>query len=186
MIGRKNIAFGFLYLVLTAALGPYMIKVLFPDLGQAQQAKQAALAPLQLLAENNFEKDLEPISADALAKADAKAILGINQLNNAQAPIDAIKGGPHAHGNLEAVLNIIVGLTLCFVAAPILFKQLISWIFILGALLHSGMLYLGAFNVPWATKLLDTGIGPIMVLLGLLLAGVAVTFWFRPEVVRDR
>jgi len=186
MIGRKNIAFGFLYLVLTAALGPYMIKAYFPTLDQAQQAKQAVMGPLQLLANNNFEKDLEPITADALAKENTKAILAVNQVSNAQAPIDAIKGGPHTHGNLESVLNILVGLALCFIGAPVLIKQLISWIFILGALLHSGMLYLVTFNVAWAGTVLGTGVGPVLVLLGLLLAGLAAAIWFRPEVVRDR
>ncbi len=35
MIGKKNIVFGFLYLVLTAALGPYMVRVVYPDIDDA-------------------------------------------------------------------------------------------------------------------------------------------------------
>jgi len=185
MIGKKNIVFGFLYLVFTAALGPYMIKTMFPDVGQAEQAKQAALAPLQQLAQDNFEKDLEPVGPDALSKANTKGILALNQLSNAEAPIDDMKGGPHAHGNLESLLNIAAGLVLCLMAGPALVKQLISWVFILGALLHSGMLYLRAFDVAWAGKVLNTGAGPVLVLLGFVLLGLAAAVWFRGEPVRD-
>jgi hypothetical protein len=185
MIGRKNIVFGFLYLVLTAALGPYMVTNLLPAVGEAQQIKQQDVGRLQQLAQNNFEENLEPLSAEQIAKANTKGILALNQLGNAEAPVDAIKGGPHAHGNLESLLNIAVGLTLCFLAAPAILKQLVSWIFILGTLLHSGMLYLITFDVSWAGKVLGTGAGPILILIGLFLAGVLAAIWFRGEIVRD-
>lgn len=185
MIGKKNIVFGFIYLVLTAALGPYMIQNMFPDLAAAQQARQAAVAPLQQLKMNNFERDLEPLSAEQIAKANTDGILGLSRQINARGVIEGMKGGPHAHGNLESVLNIVAGLVLCFMAAPVLVKQAISWIFIAGALLHSGALYLGAFGVGWAGTVLDTGIGPILILIGLLVMGVAAALWFRDEIVRD-
>jgi hypothetical protein len=186
MIGKKNIVFGFIYLVFTAALGPYMLQTMFPDLGGAMQTKQKDVGYLQQLAANEFEnpETMEPMSATAIAKANTSGILALSLLDNARAPINDMKGGPHAHGNLEAVLNIIAGLTLCFLAAPVLFKQIISWVFILGALLHSGMLYLRAFDVAFASKLLY--LGPWFVLLGLLLMGIAAIVWLRPEVVKDR
>ncbi|WP_455234170.1 hypothetical protein, partial [Thiogranum longum] len=100
--------------------------------------------------------------------------------------LNGIKGGPHAHGNLEALLNIAAGVVLCFLAIGKGFKQLISWIFILGAILHSGVLYLGiVFNQAWAMKLLGFGVGPILILLGLLLIGIATAIGFRGEIVRD-
>ncbi len=46
MIGKKNIVFGFLFLVVTAALGPYMVTVVFPDVYQAQSAKQDKVGKL--------------------------------------------------------------------------------------------------------------------------------------------
>lgn len=180
MIGKKNIVFGLLFLVLTAGLGPYMVIQLFPAVGEAQSAKQTAMSALELMSSNNFEQDLEPMSAEQIARANSAGLLALNQQLNALAPIDSVKGGPHAHGNLESLLNITIGVVLCFLAVPVLFKQLISWLFILGTLLHSGLLYLSAvFSLPWAGQLLGFGIGPILLLVGLLLAGVAAAIGFR-------
>ena len=174
MIGKKNIVFGFLFLVLTAALGPYMILTQFGPMQQAQQEKQGTLGRLEQFSSNNFEEDLTPMTPDQIAKANTAAILTLNKQFNAAAPVNDIKGGPHTHGNLESLLNIAVGLVLGLLTIPALFKQVISWIFIAGTVLHSGMLYLAViFNQGWAGKLLGTGIGPGLILLGLLLAGIA-------------
>ena len=83
-------------------------------------------------------------------------------------------------------MNIAAGLVLCFIAVASWLKQLISWLFILGTLLHSGMLYLGrVFNVAWAESLLGTGIGPIMILAGLLIMGITAFIGFRAEIIKD-
>lgn len=185
MIGKKNIVFGFIYLVFTASLGPYMIVEYFPDVGNATQVKQRDVGALQQMAGSEFDnpQTMEPMSALEIAKANTKGILALSLVDNASAPIDDIKGGPHAHGNLEALLNIAAGLVLAFLAAPALIKQIISWVFILGAVLHSGMLYLRLFEVEFAGKLLIAG--PWVVLLGFLLIGIASAIWLKPEVVRD-
>jgi hypothetical protein len=185
MIGKKNVVFGFLYLVTTAALGVLMVNM-YEDFGQVMQDKQASVGRLQQLKENNFEEELEPLSAKQIAMANTDGILSLNKLGNTEMPIDSIKGGPHAHGNLEALLNIAVGVTLCFVAVASWLKQVISWLFILGTLLHSGMLYLGrVFNVAWAEYLLGTGIGPLLILAGLLIMGITAFIGFRAEITKD-
>ncbi len=183
MIGKKNIVFGFLYLVFTASLGPYMVVKLLPDVGAAQVEKQQAVGRLQELKTNNFEENLEPLDAKQIATANTAGILALNKVYNATAPVDAVKGGAHAHGNLEATLNIIAGLVLCFIAVARWFKQLISWLFIAGAVFHSGMLYLLLLGFSWAGTLLK--IGPWLVLLSFLLIGIAALIGFRGEVVRD-
>ena len=175
MTGKCNIVFGFFYLVLTAALGPVMVNNL-PDVSAAGQSKQSAMAPLQLAADSGFENQetLEPMSDGEIARANAKALLALNTQLNSLVPNTAIKGGPHAHGNLEALLNIAVGLVLLVLTVGTRFKQAISAIFIVGTLLHSGVLYLGVvFGMGWAFTVLGTGIGPVLILLGLVLAGVA-------------
>jgi len=175
MIGKKNIVFGFLYLVFTAALGPYMV-VMYQDWGKAYGEKQQSVGRLQQLQSDNFEEDLEPLTADQIAKANTAGILSINKLINADTEIQQIKGGPHTHGNLESVLNIIVGITLLFIGAGAKIKQLISWMFILGALLHSGMLYLErVFHIGWASAYINSpagAIGPLLILSGLLITGL--------------
>jgi len=186
MIGKKNVVFGFLMLVVTAALGPYMAVKLVPGVDEARTVKQEKVGRLQQLQENNFEEDLQALPTDAVAKANTAGILALNLLYNAQAPIDAIKSGPHAHGNLEALLNIAAGIALCFIAVAPLFKQIISWLFILGALLHSGVLYLVvALDQYWALPVMKLGIGPVLVLAALLSIGVAAFIGFKGEPVKD-
>ncbi len=185
MIGKKNIFFGFLYLVFTASLGVVMVDM-YEDYGTAMLEKQASVGRLQDLKANDFEEELEPLSAEQVARANTDGILALNKLRNLDMAIDSIKGGAHAHGNLESLLNIAVGLVLCFVSISVIFKQLISWLFIIGTLMHSGMLYLSVvFGQAWAATLLETGIGPVSILLGLLLMAVAVAMGFRAEPVRD-
>ncbi len=184
MTGRCNVVFGFLYLVLTAALGPVMVNNL-PEIGEAQAGKQQHMGALQLAADNDFEnaETLEPMTAAEIARANAAALLALNTQINAELPNTAIKAGPHAHGNLEALLNIAVGVVLMFLTVGVRFKQLISAVFILGTLLHSGVLYLAVvFNLAWAGTLLGTGIGPVLILLGLLLAGVASAIGWKEKV----
>ncbi len=186
MIGKKNIVFGFLFLVITAALGPYMVTVVLPDVYEAQSAKQSTVGKLQLMQSNDFEIDLEPLSADDIARNNTAAILALNSHLNQSSVVDEIKAGPHAHGNLEALLNIAAGLVLCFISVSALFKQLISWAFILGTLLHSGVLYLlVVFEQAWAGQLLGLGIGPVLILLGLLMIGIAALTGFRGHSVED-
>ncbi|OGI45947.1 MAG: hypothetical protein A2151_04520 [Candidatus Muproteobacteria bacterium RBG_16_65_34] len=189
MIGKKNIVFGFLYLVLTAALGPLMIAQHFEPRNAAESAKQEKLGALQQAAESGYEVNLQPMKPEEIAKAAAGATLAVSARLNAQAPIDAIKGGPHAHGNLEALLNIAVGIALAFIAVPVVFKQVISWVFIAGAVLHSGLLYLVVvLQQPWAAKILGSPfgvIGPLLILLGLALAGIAAAMGFKGQPVKD-
>ncbi len=186
MIGKKNIVFGFIYLVFTAALGPVMVNM-YDDYGAAAVEKQQTVGRLQALNENEFEEDLEALSAEQIAKANTAGLLSINKLLNTESAIDRIKGGAHAHGNLESLLNIAAGVVLCFIAVSYWFKQLISWLFIVGTIMHSGMLYLATiFNLSWANSLLDTGIGPICILLGLLLAGIASILGFSPNIQVDQ
>ncbi|MGD8619791.1 MAG: hypothetical protein PVH54_11475 [Gammaproteobacteria bacterium] len=186
MIGKKNVVFGFLYLVLTAALGPYMVKAVFPEVEKAGTARQEQMSALQLLTTSGFEQDLEPMTADQIARTNSGALLALNAALNAEEPLDAIKGGPHAHGNLEALLNIAAGIVLGLLAVGPLFKQLISWLFLLGALLHSGSLYMViVFHAAWAQPILASGIGPILLLVALLLMGIAAAIGYRGRFAED-
>jgi hypothetical protein len=190
MIGKKNIAFGFIYFVFTAALGPYMIVTEFDAVNEAQVLKQTKLSALQEIASNGYlDAELNPLNAQQLAQTNTGAVLALSASLNSRGRVDAIKSGPHAHGNLEAMLNILAGVVLCFLAVPIWFKKSISWIFIAGAILHSGIWYLAAvLQMPWAGAWL-TGplavVGPILVLAGLAMIGIATIMGFRGELVRD-
>jgi len=177
------------YLVLTAALGPIMIVQYADARNAAESAKQQKVGTLQQAVTDGFEINLEPMKPMDVAKTNSHAILALSARMNSQAPIDAIKGGPHSHGNLEALLNIAVGIVLAFLAIPTVFKQVISWVFIAGALLHSGLLYLAiGLELPWAASLLGSPagyLGPSLILIGLLLAGVAAVMGFKGQIVTD-
>jgi len=190
LIGKKNIVFGFLFLTLTAGLGPYMV-LMYQDSNtgsfiDSTTKKQVQVGRLQELKTNDFEEDLEALPVEAIAKANTDGVLAINQLNNAEFAIDHIKGGPHAHGNLEALLNIVVGVVLSFIAIAPLFKNIVSWMFIIGTIMHSGMLYLErVFQLEWATTLLETGIGPVLLLAGLFFMGVLALIGFENRFAND-
>jgi len=189
MIGKKNIVFGFAFFILTALLGPYMYKVMAPKENDALQKKIQAFGELQKMQQNKFQDDLgDKLTLDKVGEKLANAIRAVEELKRKQEARLKLKSGAHAHGNLESLLNIVVGLALCFLAAPRLLKQAISWLFLLGALLHSGMAYLSyfpPFQFGWADSLLKSGAGPILLLSGLVLMAVAAARWLRAEVIKD-
>lgn len=188
MVGKKNVVFGFLFLATTAALGPLMV-MMYEDWGAANGEKQIVVGRLQQLKAGDFAENpetLDELTAKQLAISNAEAIIAMNKVAASEFQIDFIKGGPHAHGNLEALLNIVVGIALCFIAAPLRLKQVVSLMFIMGTLLHSGLLYLErVFMFAWANTLLSTGVGPVLILLGLVLMGVIAAKGFRGELVKD-
>jgi hypothetical protein len=177
MEGKKNIVFGFIYLIATASLGLVMVGM-SGQVGEAAATKQEKVSELEQGLQSGFMMGGDPIQVAS------DALLAMNGYMNAQQPIDGIKGGAHAHGNLESVLNIIVGILLMFLAVPPLFKQVISWLFILATLLHSGMLYLSnpaILGWGWAGAVLDTGIGPFALLAGFALMAIATFMGLKPE-----
>jgi hypothetical protein len=79
----------------------------------------------------------------------------------------------HSHGNLEALLNIVAGFVILTLSIPGSFRALLTILFLMGAVFHSGMLYLGmVFGIGSAFKLLL--LGEVSLLAGLVLMGVAV------------
>lgn len=185
MIGKKNIVFGFIFFAFTASLGALMVNM-YEEYGTAAGEKQASVGRLAQLKTDNFEEELEPLTAIQIAKANTNGILSMSKLSNVEFGIDYIKGGPHAHGNLESLVNIIAGFILCFVSIAVWQKQLLSWGLIIGTVLHSGMMVLGrVFNLAWAEQVLATGIGPVLILASLFFIGIAVAIGFKTEMVKD-
>ena len=183
MIGKKNIIFGFLYLALTAAVGAVIILGHFDERRVAENFKREKLGVLQQIVTDDYEVNLEKIDSLDLAKTNSQAILAISNRINAQKPISTLRSGAHAHGTADALLNIAAGFLLIFLSAPLWLKQTISWLFISGAVLHSGMLFLvSVLGQTWATYFLNGPPGAIgrgLTLTGLVLAGVATAKWFN-------
>ncbi len=124
--GRKNLIFGFVYLVFTLALG---VVISFKLKGDPEFAKAGFAFPR------------------------------------------VIMRAAHAHGNLESVLNIIVGLIVDRLRVEGNLKQTISVLIIAGALLHSGMLYIMP-AIPWASNL--TVFGAVAIIAAVILTAYAL------------
>lgn len=185
MIGKKNIVFGFVFFAFTASLGGVMVDM-YQEYGVVAGEKQSAVGRLAQLKTDGFEEELEPLNAKQIAQANTDGILSMSKLSNVEFGIDYIKGGPHAHGNLEALLNIVAGFILCFVSIAVWQKQLLSWGFLMGTVLHSGMMFLDRFlDMSWAGKVLEMGVGPILILASLFFMGIAVAKGFQTEMVKD-
>ena len=190
MTGKKNVVFGFIYLALSAVLGPYMLNTYYGDVYKTAAAKQKQMSKLEQFASNDYmDQELNKMSGEQIARANTKAILSLSQSLNSRTPINSIKGGPHAHGTLEAILNIVAGIALAFIAVSPLFKQIISWMFIVGTVLHSGMLYFAlALNMGWAQSLLGSPvsvIGPGILLCALILMAVAAYMGFGTRAFKE-
>lgn len=167
MEGKKNIVFGLIYFIATAALGLYMTMGLMGPAHQAEKEKAQKMSQLEQGLQSGFMTG-EP------GTINGEALMALNEHLKAEGQIGSVAGGPHAHGNLESMLNVVIGILLMFLAVPSALKQVISWLFIIGAVFHSGMLYLdGIFGMGWAYGVMGFQIGPIALLAGLALAAIA-------------
>jgi len=77
----------------------------------------------------------------------------------------------HAHGGVEAILNIVIGILLGSLPLNKTLSRLISIIAIFAAVLHSGMLFLSPF-VPFAHNIVP--LGALLLFATVILMFVAV------------
>ena len=124
--GKKNLVFGFIYLIFTLSLG-ILISVKFK---------------------------LDPSFAE-----------------KPFAFPRVIMRAAHAHGNLESVLNIIVGLLIDNLKLADGMKKAISILIIFGAIMHSGMLYIAPV-IPFTGDL--AVIGALTLVATMLLMAYAI------------
>lgn len=167
MNGKVNIVFGLIYLTFTALLGPVL---LIPEKGaNFQQMMEVGKAV-------DAVKD-EMKTGEPSAKTIAPAVAGMMDYLRS-AGRTSFLASVHAHGNLESLLNIAAGLVLLTLAIPASYKTLLSLLFLIGAVMHSGMLYLIAvFGLRWAGNL--TIIGVVALIAALFLTGIASIFGIK-------
>jgi len=185
-IAKVNITFGFLFFIFSAGIGPYMVSQILDQTSNrnlASTAKLTALGKIQTLQSNGFKGDLddEPV----LANVGTVLANGIRAINGEIVALDKFASlkTAHAHGNLESILNIVVGLVLLFMTGPLIVRQCIGLTFVVGTILHSGLMYIvfyPPFNQPsWAMSLFQTGLGPILILIGLASMAVTTALWLK-------
>lgn len=125
--GRKNLIFGFIYIIFTLALGVFISTKLKGDPAFAK----------------------EPFAFPRV-----------------------IMRAAHAHGNLEAILNIIIGLIVDRLRLTDGLKQTISILIIIGTVMHSVMLYIRPL-VPLASNFTTTG--AVIIIAAMILMAYGVT-----------
>lgn len=184
MTGKYNIVFGCFYLAVLAVLGPWT----FIQHGAARAAadtdRARQLDALRLAASNDYAVDLQPLSAEQLARANSAAVLALAGSQDRAAVVTGFATGPYLHGGLESVLNILIGILLGLIAIPVAYKQAVGASLIAGTALHSGLMLLA--SVPdwlWIRQALDGPlaiVGPALLALGLIGAGLAALWRYRP------
>lgn len=169
---KRNIISGLLLLFLAMMIGPYMVFVGRDGRTEARDAVGAAMAELGEASAAYEESAGDAATAGNLAASAANAQL-------AQAAYDRVSGArgrykvAHVHGNLEGVLNIVVGLFLGLIAVSEGYRLAASWLLIAGSWLHGGALVLSNFGLEFMRMGLT--VGAALLVLGVLsvLVGVA-------------
>lgn len=169
---KRNIISGLLLLFLAMMLGPYMVFVGGDARADARGALTTAMTGLGEASAAYDGDTADAAAAGNLAASAAKAQL-------AQAAYDRVSGASgsfkvaHVHGNLEGVLNIVVGLFLGLIAVSEGYRLAASWLLIAGSWLHGGALVLSNFGLEFLRVGLT--VGAALLVLGVLsvLIGVA-------------
>jgi len=91
-------------------------------------------------------------------------------------PAHHLLGTAHAHGNLESVLNIIIGYILCHLEVPPRLASIVSILLLVGAIFHSGMLYLTGLGLEAAVNLAPIGALSLIATMALMAYLVAIGF----------
>ncbi len=180
MISR-NIKSGLLLFMISILFGPFMVYNAFEAVGEARGAHGVALEELGA-ASTAYEaaKGGEGAAAasEALSAASARATFAQADLAEVQARVNRLKVS-HSHGNLEGLLNVIVGLILGAVAIGVRAQTIISWGFVVGSWTHGGALVLGNWGLelgipilPLAFNVLSFGATVLSLSLLALVGGV--------------
>lgn len=91
-------------------------------------------------------------------------------------PIREILATSHVHGNLESVLNILIGYIICQLEASAGLLKIISALLLIGAIFHSGMLYLTGLGLGAAINLAPIGAISLVLTMALMVYAVAIGF----------
>ncbi len=91
-------------------------------------------------------------------------------------PLHGLLGAAHAHGNLESFLNIVIGYLLCRLDISSGLAQAVSILLLIGAIFHSGMLYLTGVGVGFAINLAPIGAVSLVITMALMVYVIAVGF----------
>ena len=184
---NKNVLSGLLLFSISILIGPYLMgtfsdEQLMPALmKQFTEARelQGALAGF----DEATDDAARAAAADNVAVAAGKTAIEGLKAGQVEDRWDNFKFS-HAHGNLQGILNILVGLVLAQLVIAAKFREVISWLFIAGSWGHAGFFIAGNFLVTEYREvgfffLSNAKFGGGLLILGLWSLFVAVIFHMR-------
>lgn len=80
----------------------------------------------------------------------------------------------HVHGNLESVLNILIGYIICQLEVPSGLASIVSILLLIAAIFHSGMLYLTGLGIGPAMYIAPVGAVSLIAGIGMMAYLVAI------------
>ena len=186
---NKNVLSGLLLVAISILIGPYLMGPFSEEVYGPAKIKVFTEARELQGALAGYEE-----AADEAAKAEAADVVAIGA---GKTTIEGLKFGQiddrwgnfkfsHAHGNLQGILNILVGLVLAQLVIAVKFREVISWLFIAGSWGHAGFFIVGNFLVTENRELgffflSNAKFGGGLLILGLWLLLVAVIMHMRAE-----
>lgn len=184
---NKNVLSGLLLFSVSILIGPWLMMSFAKDqLGPAGMAVFTEARGLQgALAEVEGAGDEVAKAAATEKVAVAAGKTTIEQIIYGQ--VESRWGNfkfSHAHGNLEGILNILMGFVLIQLAIAAKFREVISWLFIVGSWTHAGFFIAGNFLVsvnPGIGRffLVNGKYGGVLLILALWLTVVALVMHMR-------
>lgn len=184
---NKNVLSGLLLFSLSILIGPWLMFSFAKDkLAPAQMAMFTEARSLQgALAEVEGAGDeaAKAAATDKVAVAAGKTTIEQMKFGGVESRWGNFKFA-HAHGNLEGILNILMGLVLLNLAIAVKFREVISWLFIAGSWGHAGFFMAGNFLVssnPTLGRffLVNGKYGGVLLILALFLTVVAMVMHMR-------
>ncbi|MCH7805695.1 MAG: hypothetical protein IH995_00930 [Proteobacteria bacterium] len=147
---NKNVISGLLLFSISILIGPYLMGPFAKEtLGPARMKVFTEASELDNALEAHKEltdPEALAVSTEAIAVAAGKTVIEdfkASRVNDRWGHFVF----SHAHGNLQGMLNILVGLVLAQLAIAVRFREIISWLFIAGSWGHAGFFIAGNFLI---------------------------------------
>jgi len=147
---NKNVISGLMLFSISILIGPYLMGTFNKEtLGPARMSifTEASQLDDALNAHPEItDPEARAASTEVIAVAAGKTIIEDFKANRVQDRWGNFKFS-HAHGNLQGILNILIGLVLAQLIIAVKFREVISWLFIVGSWGHAGFFIAGNFLV---------------------------------------
>jgi len=180
---KQNIISGLLLFCISIVIGPYMMRGLQQEEAQvaANTELRAAFGALSAARKvNEAETQEDDEATPALDVATARAATAHVNYAFASFRKNHLKM-THTHGNLQGMLNILVGLFLARIAINRWQMQIISWGMIAGSWIMVGSLFLGnVFGQRWAFQAIAPG-GTVLIIALFALTAAVIFKGFKDD-----